>query len=137
MMADASIPDSLILAGAAGIVLLGLGVILGVVVKAFELMRNIKGEPPSEQLKASHDDLVKRVDRVESALEKVQREIHTINQDLTLAGEERARLLHERINPLVENTAAIRGGMEAFKQSFDNFTAMMSALIKAQGEKKS
>ena len=40
-------------------------------------------------------------------------------------GEGRAKDLHDRINPITENTAMIKGQMEAFTSSFQNFTRIL------------
>ncbi len=119
-----AIPDTLVICACAGIVLVGMGCILGVIVKALEIMRSVKGNPSSEELQVSHQNLAERVSKIEIAIGEIQKD-----------SEARAVDLHNRINPLVENTAAIRGGMEAFGKSFDNFTQMMTALIREREQR--
>lgn len=56
-------------------------------------------------------------------LEKLEDKLESISR----LGEERGRRLHARIDPLVENTAFIKGQMEAFTESFRNFANMQKA----------
>ncbi len=46
-------------------------------------------------------------------------------QELMRGGEERAVNLHNRLNPVAENVANIKGSMEAFTQSFENLTHLL------------
>ncbi len=55
------------------------------------------------------------------------REMEAELKRISTLGEERGRRLHARIDPLVENTAFIKGSMEAFTESFRNFANMHKA----------
>lgn len=121
--------------------------------EGFRFMRNLKGDapqPPNAQID-------ERLTRVENSLDKLardfaedkkQNEIHMsersktiflkidtvqseiserIDRSMSEANESRSRL-HDRINPVVENTAEIKGRMDAFTQSFDNFTKIITAI---------
>jgi hypothetical protein len=62
------------------------------------------------------------------ALEVVKGDLNGVQSkvdQMRSEGEERAVNLHNRINPIVENTAEIKGRMEAFTTSFNNFTELL------------
>lgn len=88
--------------------------------------------------------LVTRMEKLEEFIEAVRNkaaiDIDLIQQqsktDMQLflrAGEDRAEKLHIRMNPIAIAVAEMRGQMQAFTQSFDNFTK----ILVSQNEKKS
>jgi hypothetical protein len=83
------------------------------------------------------DKLAVRVTANEATSEAIRAELKQDKEDLIHAGERRSYTIHSRINPLVENTAAIKASNEAFVRSFDNFTEVMRTFAessKAQTE---
>jgi hypothetical protein len=69
-------------------------------------------------------EIQNHLQRQDDLLERVEAQIASNNRD----AEKRAEELHKRINPVLENTGIVRGQIEAFTQSFDNFTKMIVAL---------
>jgi len=140
--------------------------------KVLDRWRGKPGQPANESLKLINDALEKRLATLEHdfkterdenekhisersrtlfiEIKAVHHELSTkIDRQMELSEESRARL-HERINPIVENTAEIKGRMEAFTSSFGNFSEVMQTqteailaqtkaiehLAKAQSEKR-
>lgn len=74
----------------------------------------------------------REVDKLDGRISDLETRAPKDKEDLIAAGERRSFVIHNRINPLVENTAAIKAGQEAFTKSFDNFTEVMRANCDAQ-----
>lgn len=82
------------------------------------------------------DKLDHRVGKLEDTTEAVRMEMRSMKDDLVLSGDKRSSILHNRINPVVENLAAIKAGQEAFVASFNNFTRVMQSLVNRERETK-
>jgi hypothetical protein len=76
----------------------------------------------------------REVDKLDDRIGELEKNAPKDKEDLIAAGERRSFVIHNRINPLVENTAAIKAGQEAFTKSFDNFTEVMRANSETQKE---
>lgn len=85
----------------------------------------VKGDYATRQeLRELRTEINQHLTRQDVLLTKVEAQIATNNRD----AEKRAEELHKRINPVLENTGIVRGQMDAFTQSFENFTKMMVAI---------
>jgi hypothetical protein len=103
-------------------VLLGLLVLLFVAAKVIAAVRIIKGDAEKREISPQPFEVqMAAVYADKEELKSFGAQLVEIRKD----SEERARRLHARIDPVVENTAEIKGRMEAFTQSFDNFTRIM------------
>lgn len=80
------------------------------------------------------DKLDSRIERAEAALAAIRAELKQDKEELIAVGERRSYVLHSRINPLIENTAALKASQEAFVTSFDNFTNVMKELVETLRE---
>ena len=80
------------------------------------------------------DAQIKRIDTLESDIKKLPERLNEMESEMTAQGERRSTVLHNRINPLVENTAGIKAGLEAHNENFRNFTTLIELLAR---EKKS
>ena len=58
----------------------------------------------------------------------IRREIQEQKDTLVLSADRRSSVLHNRINPVTTNLSEMKGAMEAFTQSFDNFTETIKAM---------
>lgn len=72
-------------------------------------------------------EIDRRTGENEKAIVDIRAEMNTSTLELIASGERRSESLHRRIDPLVENTAALKAGQEAFCKSFDNFSTIIAA----------
>lgn len=76
-----------------------------------------------------------RVTKIEDEQKEDRRnnEIHASDRSKTIFNkiEDTRDKIENRLNPLVENTAGLKAGQEAFTTSFTNFTAVMQELIRS------
>jgi hypothetical protein len=85
----------------------------------------VKGDYATRQeLRELKQEITQHLSRQDDFLTRVEAQIAVNNRD----AEKRAEELHKRINPVLENTGIVRGQMEAFTQSFDNFTKIITAI---------
>lgn len=63
----------------------------------------------------------------------IRREIGAVKDSLVKSGDARSSVLHNRINPVSVNLSEMKGLMEGFTHSFNNFTEVMKTLIKRDG----
>lgn len=104
-----------------------LGFLLSLAVNVMTLIRSSSAQ--KREISFSEEYASKpEVTQIKSDLAQIREELRQDKETLLLKGEERAVNLHNRINPVVENTAHIKGQMEAFTVSFNNFTALMTTL---------
>ena len=82
------------------------------------------------------DDLKARLVKVEDTTTMIRQEIAAAIDRQTGQQERRSTSLHNRLNPVAENLSGIKGSMEAFSTSFNNFTRVMEALITRERETK-
>jgi len=75
--------------------------------------------------------LDKRVEKVEETLGGFDQKIAETHIELIANGEKRSTSIHRRLDPLIENIAAMKGAQEAFGQSFDNYTRAVEAQTQA------
>lgn len=89
----------------------------------------IEGQPIDVNV---HDPVVRRSEllRIENELANVRRAVAASESQ----GEQRAVALHNRINTLVENTASIKGRMEAFTSSLEAFTKIVGVCTERKGQ---
>lgn len=80
--------------------------------------------------------LAQRIEKSEGTLTAIRAEMKKDKEDLIYSGDRRSTILHHRINPLVENTAALKASQEAFVTSFDNFTGVMKELVETLREER-
>jgi hypothetical protein len=80
--------------------------------------------------------LEKRVSSTEVTAAEIRAEIKKDKEDLIAAGERRSFILHNRINPIIENTAGLKCSQEAFVKSFDNFTEVMRDMVQTLREER-
>ena len=73
------------------------------------------------------EEIKHRVEKLEQAQTDMIKEISAAFKENTALQEKRSTAMHNRINPLTENTAAIKGQLEAFTASFTNFTQLIKA----------
>lgn len=76
----------------------------------------------------------KRITKVEEDVSRITNKITSTHIELIANGEKRSTSIHRRLDPLIENTAAMKGGQEAFTTAFENFTRMMES--KSMGGKQ-
>jgi hypothetical protein len=81
------------------------------------------------ELKKDRDDNEQhastRSSHIYDKIDETRKEIDASVAGMAREGEISRKHLHDRINPLVENTAEIKGQMAAFQASFDNFTKII------------
>jgi tetrahydromethanopterin S-methyltransferase subunit B len=82
------------------------------------------------------DKIDGRVDKLETANGTVREEMRKMKDELTYSADRRSSVLHSRINPVVENLAALKASSEAFVTCFDNFTEVMKTLVTRERETK-
>jgi hypothetical protein len=70
-------------------------------------------------------EIDRRVIVMETAMVDVRAAMAKDKVDLISNGEDRSSRLHRRIDPLIENTAALKASHEAFTESFKNFTNIL------------
>jgi len=75
--------------------------------------------------RAEQAQIEARVLETERTIDAIRNEMKSDRIALMEVGEGRAKELHNRINPITENTAMIKGQMEAFTTSFQNFTKIL------------
>ena len=101
--------------------------VLMLVNSGFKFFRYVRGkdpEPPNSSLALALTQLATRVDKLETAYAHTSTELHNMHTELLKAGEDRSSKIHARMNPLIENTAAIKGYLEAMsRRSFGNIPA--------------
>jgi hypothetical protein len=71
------------------------------------------------------DDIKVRLVKVEDVTTVIRDEMRKQKDELVYSADRRASVLHNRINPIVENLAALKGSNEAFVGVFSNFTEVM------------
>jgi len=71
------------------------------------------------------DDIKVRLVKVEDVTATIRDEMRKQKDELVYSADRRASVLHNRINPIVENLAALKGSNEAFVGVFSNFTEVM------------
>lgn len=82
------------------------------------------------------DDIKVRLVRVEDVTAAIREEMRMQKDDLMHSADRRSSVLHNRINPIVENLAALKGSNEAFVGVFANFTEVMRAWCQRERETK-
>ena len=104
-------------------ILLGIGVAWKALTKKRDVTE-IAGQPIDVNVT---DPIVRR-----SEFRRIEAEITELRQQMAASlelGETRSVQLHNRINDVVENTAEIKGRMEAFTQSFEAFNAVIAGCL--------
>ncbi len=120
----------------AGMLVAGLTALVILINQGDEFLERRKskaGSPPNEQLQQSVKALEDRLAKLETAHDDIREAMRTDTSEILTKGEERAAKLHERMNPVIENLAFIKGQNEAFTTSFNN----LAAVLVAQGKQKS
>jgi hypothetical protein len=80
------------------------------------------------------DDIKVRLVKVEDTTTAIRDEMRKQKDDLMYSADRRASVLHNRINPIVENLAALKASNEAFVKVFDNFTVVMKVWCERERE---
>ena len=106
---------------------IGLLAFLVLVDRIIQIFINVRGRPSSEQLQSHYDELAQRVKNLEVKFDQERIDNQKNYASLIEAGEERARLLHERLNPVTEKLSHIEGAFTAWQQSFQQFIRLMEA----------
>ena len=101
--------------------------LINALLKLAARLRGKAPKPPNAELDIKMRTLEARVEKIEGSQMKTADEVHAMHLTLIKSEEERATRLHERIDPLAQNTAAIKGSMEAFTTSFNNMTQLLMA----------
>ncbi len=115
-----------------GLWLLCLGAFVAIMNGLVKLAARVRGKtqkPPNQQLEMQLQALESRVEKIEGAQSKVGDELHAMHVGLLETNRESASRLHDRINPLIENTASIKGSMEAFTTTFRSMTDLLTSHI--------
>ena len=102
------------------------GVLVGIIF-VFATKRDV------EQLEKRADKQDDDIKAVDDKVDALPTKLADMESRLTAQGERRSSIQHNRINPLVENTSALKAGMEAHNENFRNFTEFIKALL---GERK-
>jgi len=71
-------------------------------------------------------EIDRRLINAETGIVNIREEIADTKIELMANGERRSESLHRRIDPLVENTAALKAGSQAFTESFQNFVTVLT-----------
>jgi hypothetical protein len=77
------------------------------------------------------EKLDERLTKQEETSEAIRSEMRSMKDDLTLSADKRSSVLHNRLNPVAENLASIKGSNEAFVVAFNNFTEVVKSLCKS------
>jgi hypothetical protein len=77
-----------------------------------------------------------RVTRLEDVTGAIRAEIRQQKDELMLSADRRSSILHNRINPVVENLAALKASNEAFVTAFENHTRVMEALVRRSANER-
>lgn len=91
---------------------------------AMKLLDRFRSKPANESLNQSQKDLERRIENLEHATKEISTKLEADVQRVLLSGAQRGARIHERIDPLIENTAHIKGQMEGLMTSIDAFAAM-------------
>lgn len=78
------------------------------------------------------DKIDSRVSKLEETSDTIRNEMRKMKDELTYSADRRSSVLHNRINPVIENLAGVKAAQEAFVGSFDNFTAVMKAMMERE-----
>ncbi len=68
---------------------------------------------------------IKRIEKLEEQDGTIRESMRSMKDDLVLSGDRRSSVLHNRINPIVETLAALKGSNEAFMESFRGFIKIL------------
>jgi hypothetical protein len=71
------------------------------------------------------DDIKTRLIKVEDATAAIREEMRRQKDEIMYSADRRSSVLHNRINPIVENLAALKGSNESFVKVFESFTEVM------------
>ncbi len=80
------------------------------------------------RLEGTHVELLKEIGNLGSS---IRSDISMQSRNQSLSADKRSTALHNRINPVTTNLSEIKGMMEAFTQSFNNFTEIITHQKKA------
>jgi hypothetical protein len=75
------------------------------------------------------DDIKSRLAKVEDVTSAIQERMGKQKDEIMYSAERRSAVLHNRINPVVENLAALKASSEAFVTVFEGFTEMMQGRV--------
>lgn len=109
---------------------------IGLVGALLWIVHQIRGkpaEPPNQQLEAILEVMKDRIEAIDSEHESIRQKLADDKEQANRENEDRASRIHKRLDPAAENIAEIKGQMQAFTQSFDNFVKIVVAL--AEGKK--
>lgn len=104
-------------------------VAIGAVVGLFTIIAYFATKRDVETLEKRLDSQDAAIALLATKLDSSAENIGTLESEMTRQGERRSTALHNRINPLVENTAALKAGLEAHNENFRNFTEIIKALM--------
>lgn len=115
----------------------------------WKLLRGPKPQPPNEQLKQSQAELERRIEENEENQKALAVRMAADKEQIMASGSNRGKTIfakiddtrrelqnevkhvRDRMDPIVENLSHIKGSMEAFTESFKNFTD----IVKSQNRK--
>ena len=82
------------------------------------------------------DDIKVRLAKVEDTASAIREEMRKQKDEIIYSADRRSSVLHNRINPVVENLAALKASSEAFVTTFKGFTTVMSAWCQRERDTK-
>jgi len=75
------------------------------------------------------DDIKERLVKVEDTTTAIREEMRKQKDEIMYSADRRSSVLHNRINPIVENLAALKASSEAFVITFKGFTEMLRGRV--------
>lgn len=113
------IPGEMMPMLSAGLWVVGGGVVLDVVMRGYELLRTVRGEPDKREISLAPqfatrpevEALGTRLAHVEQAIERIRQEIREDRSALLEAAEQRAAKMHGRINEVLAAVSELQGSL--------------------------
>jgi hypothetical protein len=102
----------------------------------FKFKRNAVGLPTASELKLQLDALSARIGKEESETLEAERRRKALYEHIDkLRSDVKGDLkgMMDRMDPVIMNTAEMKGAMHAFTQSFDNFTKIITSIAESKG----